>query len=90
MGASKFEVPGCCEVRLRPEQESGYSAYVPALPGVVSEGETREEALRNITEALGGVLWTYVEGGNPIPWSAEPEPLADGDIRAWVVVDLES
>jgi predicted RNase H-like HicB family nuclease len=38
-------------VVLEPSEEGGYTAYVPALPGCVSEGDTSEEALANITEA---------------------------------------
>jgi len=35
-----------------PTEEGGYTAYVPKLPGCVSEGETYEETLVNIKEAL--------------------------------------
>lgn len=37
---------------LEPSEEGGYTVYVPALPGCVSEGETREEAIKNIKEAI--------------------------------------
>jgi len=40
------------QVVLEPSDEGGYTAIVPALPGCVSEGETREEALANIQEAV--------------------------------------
>ena len=33
-------------------EEGGYTVYIPALPGCISEGDTREEALANIREAL--------------------------------------
>lgn len=39
-------------VILEPSDEGGYTAIVPALPGCISEGDTREEALRNIREAV--------------------------------------
>ncbi len=39
-------------VQLIPENEGGYSVLVPVLPGCVSQGETREEALNNIPEAI--------------------------------------
>jgi predicted RNase H-like HicB family nuclease len=39
-------------VVLQRSEEGGYSAFVPSLPGCVSEGETKEEALENIKEAI--------------------------------------
>ncbi len=41
------------KVVLEPcEEEGGYTVYVPALPGCISEGDTEKEALRNIEEAI--------------------------------------
>ena len=40
------------KVVLEPSDEGGYTAIVPSLPGCVSEGNTREEALSNIREAI--------------------------------------
>lgn len=40
------------KVVLEPSEEGGYTAYVPSLRGCVSEGDTREEALANIREAI--------------------------------------
>ncbi len=39
-------------VVLKPSEEGGYTAYVPSLPGCISEGDTKEEALENIREAI--------------------------------------
>ncbi|EHQ34434.1 type II toxin-antitoxin system HicB family antitoxin [Methanoplanus limicola] len=39
-------------VILEPGDEGGYTVYVPSLPGCISEGDTREEALKNIREAI--------------------------------------
>jgi predicted RNase H-like HicB family nuclease len=39
-------------VILEPSEEGGYTVYVPSLPGCISEGDTEEEALRNIREAI--------------------------------------
>jgi len=36
----------------RASDEGGYTVYVPALPGCISEGDSREEALENIQEAI--------------------------------------
>ena len=39
-------------VVLEKQEEGGYTVYAPSLPGCVSEGDTKEEALRNIKEAI--------------------------------------
>jgi predicted RNase H-like HicB family nuclease len=39
-------------VILEASEEGGYTVIVPSLPGCISEGRTREEALRNIEEAI--------------------------------------
>ena len=40
------------KVVLETSDEGGYTVYVPSLPGCISEGETEEEALENIKEAI--------------------------------------
>jgi predicted RNase H-like HicB family nuclease len=40
------------KVILEPSDEGGYTVYAPSLPGCISEGENREEALANIREAI--------------------------------------
>jgi len=40
------------KVVLEASDEGGYTVYVPSFPGCVSEGETVEEALKNIREAI--------------------------------------
>lgn len=40
------------KVVLEPSDEGGYTVYVPSLPGCISEGETLQEALDNIQEAI--------------------------------------
>jgi predicted RNase H-like HicB family nuclease len=39
-------------VVLEPSEQGGFTALVPALPGCISEGDTRDEALANIQEAI--------------------------------------
>ena len=39
-------------VVLEPSEDGGYTVYAPSLPGCISEGDTREEALANIKEAI--------------------------------------
>lgn len=40
------------KIILEPGDERGYTVYVPSLPGCISEGDTKEEALKNIKEAI--------------------------------------
>jgi len=40
------------DIVLEKQEEGGYTVYVPALPGCISEGETRAEAVKNIKEAI--------------------------------------
>ncbi|MEW6614665.1 MAG: type II toxin-antitoxin system HicB family antitoxin [Thermodesulfobacteriota bacterium] len=40
------------KVILEPSEEGGYTIIVPSLPGCISEGESKEEALQNIREAI--------------------------------------
>jgi predicted RNase H-like HicB family nuclease len=40
------------KVILEPSDEGGFTVYVPSLPGCISEGDTEEEALKNIKEAI--------------------------------------
>jgi predicted RNase H-like HicB family nuclease len=40
------------KIILEPSDDGGYTASVPTLPGCISEGDTREEALANIREAI--------------------------------------
>ncbi len=76
-----------CQVYLIPEH-TGYSVYMPFLPGVVSQGETQEEALENIKEAFRGVVSVYEENGNPIPWSKEPDTKPDDATIRWILVNV--
>ena len=49
--------------------ESGYIAYAPALKGCVSQGETKEQTLRNIKEAMEVYVEALVEDGLLLPTS---------------------
>ena len=40
------------KVVLEPSEEGGYTAIVPSLPGCISEGNSKDEALKNIREAV--------------------------------------
>lgn len=40
------------KVILEPSEEGGFTAYVPALPGCISEGDTAADAMANLREAV--------------------------------------
>ena len=61
------------KVILEREEEGGYSVYVPILPGCASQGETKEEALANIKEAIECYLEGLRINGLPIPESKDVE-----------------
>lgn len=55
------------KVIFEPAEEGGYTVYVPALPGCISEGDTYSEALANIKEAIQLYIETLRERGKEIP-----------------------
>ncbi|MCP8307855.1 MAG: type II toxin-antitoxin system HicB family antitoxin [archaeon] len=60
MGKAKIS-QGKFTVILREEEEGGYSVQCLELPGAISEGDTKEEALKNIREAIQGYLEAFPE-----------------------------
>ena len=67
-------------VVLSPEADGGYSVVCPALPGCVSQGDSLDEALENIREAILLCLEVRNEDGQPAPGET-PELVAE-EIRA--------
>ena len=60
-------------VVLEREPDGGFVASVPVLPGCVSQGDTREEALRNIQEAVELYVEDCTAAGDPVPDEADRE-----------------
>jgi antitoxin HicB len=60
-------------VVLEPQEDGGFTVLVPALPEVVTEGDTEQEALANVEEAIRAVLSYRRDHGLPIPADAHPE-----------------
>lgn len=52
------------KVIIEPQREGGFTAYVPKLPGCVTEGETYEETVKNMKEALSLYLEVLKERKN--------------------------
>ena len=60
-------------VVLEQEEDGGYVASVPALPGCISQGDTRTEALNNIREAIELYVADCRDAGDPVPTEAGKE-----------------
>ncbi len=62
-------------VILVPEEEGGYSVEVPALPGCYTQGETRDEAISMVKEAIELYLESCKAHSEPIPEETGVESL---------------
>lgn len=58
-------------VVLQQEEDGGFVAKVPALPGCVSQGDTREDAMANIREAAQLYVEDCIAAGDPVPLQSE-------------------
>ncbi|OPY48673.1 MAG: hypothetical protein A4E49_03422 [Methanosaeta sp. PtaU1.Bin112] len=55
------------QVILTPGEDGYWVAEVPSLPGCISQGKTREEALTNIREAIDGYIAALKDDGLIVP-----------------------
>lgn len=67
------------KVFLEPDEDGGYVVICPTLPGCYSQGDTVEEALANIREAIELCLEDLQEHGEPIP---DPSNVLIGSVVA--------
>lgn len=67
-------------VILQKEEDGGYVATVPVLPGCVSQGDTRGEALKNIEEAIE----IYLED---VRAAGESAPVEDARVEVAPTID---
>ena len=54
-------------VILEREPDGGFVAIVPALPGCVTQGDTRDEAVANVREAIEVYIEDCLDAGDPVP-----------------------
>jgi predicted RNase H-like HicB family nuclease len=54
-------------VLIEQDEDGMFVAHVPALPGCLSQGSSRDEALANVREAIGGYLESLRAHDEPIP-----------------------
>jgi antitoxin HicB len=62
-------------VLLDPDDEGGYTVTVPALPGVITQGDTRDEALEMVRDAIALYLEDLQADGEAIPTEHTPPQL---------------
>lgn len=55
------------QVILYPGEDGYWVAECPSLPGCISQGKTKEEAISNIKEAIQGYIAALEEDGLPVP-----------------------
>ncbi|MEO6867346.1 MAG: type II toxin-antitoxin system HicB family antitoxin [Gaiellales bacterium] len=56
---------------IRPDENGGFVASVPALPGCYTQGDTLDETRTNVHEAIRGYLKVLRDSGDPIPDDSE-------------------
>jgi antitoxin HicB len=54
-------------VIIEPDEDGVYVAEVPSLPGCISQGQTRAEAIDNIKDAIAAYLESLDAHGEPVP-----------------------
>lgn len=63
---------------FNPEPEGGYTVTCPALPGLVTYGQTLDEARHMARDAMEGLIEVMIEQGDAIPESTSNRPGSRG------------
>lgn len=66
---------------LAPQPEGGYTVTSPLLPELVTEGDTLDEALVNVKDALLALIEAYEDLGRSLPRNAQ---IADANSPVWL------
>lgn len=61
---------------LTPQPEGGYTVTSPLLPELVTEGDTADQALHNVKDALVAVIEAYQDLGRTLPQNTQVQDLA--------------
>jgi predicted RNase H-like HicB family nuclease len=65
-------------VVFEPAEEGGYTAHVPALPGLWTQGETLIEAREMVKDAIAGYIEALIKSGDAVPDDrSETEPIRE-------------
>jgi antitoxin HicB len=59
---------------LEPQPEGGYTITCPLLPNLVTEADTLEEVIPNVTDALAALIEAYDDLKQPLPLILQPLP----------------
>lgn len=66
---------------LEPQPEGGYTVTSPLLPELVTEGDSLDDALANVKDALAAVIEAYQDLGRPLPSNAQ---IPDANSLVWL------
>jgi antitoxin HicB len=61
---------------LAPQPEGGYTVTSPILPELITEGDTVEEAIENVRDALAAVVEVYQDSGRTLPQDTQVQDLS--------------
>lgn len=65
-------------VLIQRDEDGVYVIECPDLPGCISQGTTREEALKNVREAIRAYLMSLMKHGEPVP---PPTPVEEAMVE---------
>jgi antitoxin HicB len=66
---------------LSPQPEGGYTVTSPVLPELITEGDTPDEVMPHVRDALAAVLELYEDQGNPLPANLRQDPQVVGPAK---------
>ena len=55
------------QIIIKPGEDGFWLAECPSLPGCISQGQSKKEAIQNIREAIEGYLEVLQQDGDPVP-----------------------
>jgi|SRR6185312_14041604 len=80
--------PYRCHLAISRDEDGSVSVVVLNLPGAGSCGKTEEEAIANVREAIQGVIESYLEDGEEIPWRDQAAYSAPPSAsQKWILVN---
>ena len=75
-----------CAVVIEPDEDGGFVVVARDLPGVISQGETVEEALEAIRDAFTAAIHSYKQHQVPIPWTPSTTSVPTQTVR-WIQIN---